>query len=157
MERDKTELTLQLPLVHALCRRGPDDEQVGQAGHKDGGDGDQDAPGVGRVEHAGDAAGDVGAEQTALPARVGQGQDDGQGRLHGEVDGEDLGHEGRELGPLEDLEGHDAAYEGLVWGWGVGGVRRRCCDGVVCVSIYERGVGRGGLRERRWSRGECHS
>lgn len=44
---------------------------------------------------------------------VAEGEEDGEGRLQEEVDGEDVGLEDGELGAGEDAEGYYSADEGL--------------------------------------------
>lgn len=105
-------LTLVLPLAHALGGRGADVHQVDEAADEHGRDGDQRA-----AVHVGEQAGGravEGAVADAGGARgEGQRHDDGQRRLHGEVDGERLALQLRELRPRQHAERDDAADEGL--------------------------------------------
>lgn len=105
-------LTLMLPLPHTLGSSRSHHSQVGNTGQKNGSNGGQNRPPVIRVQNAGDPSGTSGPKRRG-GAGIGQGENDGDGSLHGEVDGEDLGHEGGELRAGEDLEGDDASYEGL--------------------------------------------
>lgn len=91
---------LMFPLPHRLRRRRSDQYQIRQPGHKHDHDGREDVQTVRRVQDAGDAGrGCARADGCgALFAREGQGQHHGQGGLHGEVDGEEGGLEGGELG-----------------------------------------------------------
>lgn len=52
-------LFLELPLIHDLGRERTDEGEVGEGGHKGGGDGDEGGVAVGGVKEAGDAAGDA--------------------------------------------------------------------------------------------------
>lgn len=101
-----------LPLPHALGRRGPDERQVDEAADEHGGDGDQRA-----AVRVGEQARRVVAQRLVADragARgEGQAQDERQRRLHGEVDGEGLGLQLREMRARQYPEGDHPADEGL--------------------------------------------
>lgn len=101
-----------LPLLHTLGSSRSDHCEIGNTRQEDGGNGGQNQPPVIRVQNADDPSG-TSRSKRRCGAGVGQGEDDRDGGLHGEVDGEDLGHERGELRAGEDLEGDDASYEGL--------------------------------------------
>lgn len=131
---------MSLPLIHGLGRGRTDYRQVGQTSREDDGDGGQHAPSVGRFQDTGDPRGDAAG---AAP-RVGQGHDHREGGLHGKVNGENVGHQGGELGTGEDPEGDDPADEGLQ-------------DEVLVGGMITRGSWWYCLREKRCFPGACHS
>lgn len=105
-----------LPLLHTLSGSGSHDREIGQPRQENGSNGRQNGPPVIDIQDAGDA-GRASRPKRGVGARVGKRENDGDGGLHGEVDGEDLGHESGELRTREDLKGDDPADEGLCWGW----------------------------------------
>jgi hypothetical protein len=104
---------LRLALAHGARRGRADDEQVEQRGDEDGGEGVEDRGAVFGGENAGEGGG-----QEGRCGRVGQCDENGEGSLQREVDGEEALLEGGELGAREGAEGDDAADERLR-GWQV--------------------------------------
>lgn len=112
-KKKRKKLTLVLPLPHATRHGRAHEKQVDHAADEHGGDADQrSAVGVGEQAAVGGVA--QGAEADAAGARrERQRQQRGQRRLHGEVDGENVGLQLRELRPREHAERDHPADEGL--------------------------------------------
>lgn len=89
------------------------------------------------LEHAGQRGG-AGADRGAL-AGEGQGDQDGERGLHGEVDWEEGGLKGGELGAREGFEGYDAGDEGLEdFGAEEGAI---AVDSLECFAVLLGGLG----------------
>ena len=106
------------PLLHDLRRRGAQVKPVDQTRGKDRHDRDEGATAAGFGEEAAESggSGETGEGSAGAGAGVGEGQQDGQGALQAEVDGEDGRLETGELGARQAAVGDDAVDEGLVDG-----------------------------------------
>lgn len=80
-------ITLGISSCHDLLRLGQNHYQIQQARHEHGGDGQQRAGPVGLMQETADAA--LLHAERAGAAGESQGHDSGEGRLDGEVDGEE--------------------------------------------------------------------
>lgn len=101
--------TLSTAVLHGLDGGGKQHGEVEQAADKHGCDGHQGAPLVGSLNKATDATFD--AQERVAGKR--QSEERGDGRLHAEVDGEQLALHGREGRPVDGAEHDDAIDEGL--------------------------------------------